>query len=88
MTEKTDSIGFIGIGLMGRPMVLRLLQAGYAVTVWNRSPAKLAPVLAEGAVEAAGIADLARASDVVMLCLADTAAVEGRGVRPQRPRRG
>lgn len=42
-------------------MVLRLLQAGYAVTVWNRSPAKLAPVLAEGAVEAAGIADLARA---------------------------
>lgn len=76
MATPKDAIGFIGIGLMGRPMVLRLLRAGYAVTVWNRSPGKLAPVVAEGAAPASDIAALVRACDVVMLCLADTAAVE------------
>lgn len=71
-----EKIGFIGIGLMGRPMVLRLLQAGHPVSVWNRSRNKLAPVLAAGAVAADDIAGLLAASDLVLLCLADTAAVE------------
>lgn len=35
-----QNLGFIGIGLMGQPMTLRLLQAGYTVRVWNRSPGK------------------------------------------------
>jgi hypothetical protein len=38
-------LGYVGVGLMGKPMVLRLLAAGREVTVWNRSHAKLAPVL-------------------------------------------
>ena len=46
------ALGFIGIGLMGRPMALRLLGAGHRVTVWNRSRDKLAPVLARGAAAA------------------------------------
>ena len=46
-------LGYIGIGLMGRPMVLRLLAAGHEVTVWNRSKDKLKEVLAKGAREAA-----------------------------------
>ena len=33
-------LGFIGIGLMGRPMTLRLLAAGHEVAVWNRSADK------------------------------------------------
>src|SRR5690606_23605469 len=37
-------IGFIGMGLMGVPMSLRLLQAGFPLTVWNRNPAKTATV--------------------------------------------
>jgi 3-hydroxyisobutyrate dehydrogenase len=69
-------LGFIGIGLMGRPMTLRLLSAGYEVTVWNRSPDKLAPVLAKGGRIAASPAEVARAADVVMMCVTDQGAAE------------
>lgn len=71
-----QNIGFIGIGLMGRPMTLRLLQAGYSVTVWNRSPDKLAPVVAAGAVAADTISALVQACDLILLSLTDTAAVQ------------
>lgn len=39
------SLGFIGIGLMGQPMTLRLLAAGYTVNIWNRSTEKLGGLL-------------------------------------------
>ncbi|MCD6061607.1 MAG: 2-hydroxy-3-oxopropionate reductase [Moraxellaceae bacterium] len=68
-------IGFIGIGLMGLPMCRRLLAAGHALTVWNRSPEKCAPLAADGAAVAASPAALAAAVDIVMLCVADTTAV-------------
>ena len=76
MSNPNPILGFIGIGLMGKPMTLRLLQHGFQVNVWNRSPEKLQPVAAAGAVAAASIAELVRASDVVILCLADTQTVE------------
>lgn len=76
MRHTQETLGFIGIGLMGRPMVLRLLQAGFTVTVWNRSAEKLAPVAAAGARVADSVAELAAAADIVLLCLTDTAAVE------------
>ncbi|WP_375056507.1 NAD(P)-dependent oxidoreductase [Zobellella sp. DQSA1] len=69
-------LGFIGIGLMGQPMTQRLLQAGFEVRVWNRSPDKLAVVKAAGAIEAASIAELVEQVDLVLLCLANTAVVE------------
>jgi 3-hydroxyisobutyrate dehydrogenase len=69
-------IGFIGIGLMGEPMVLRLLESRYPVTVWNREPDRLEPVVAAGAVAARSPAEVAAASDIVMLCVLDTKAVE------------
>lgn len=69
-------LGFIGIGLMGDPMTRRLLNAGFEVTVWNRSPDKAAGVVAAGARQAHSIAELVDAVDVVMLCLANTAVVE------------
>jgi 3-hydroxyisobutyrate dehydrogenase len=69
-------IGFAGLGLMGLPMVHQLLAAGFAVNVWNRSKDKLGSVMALGAVPCDTPADLTKASDVLMLCLADTAAVE------------
>ncbi len=43
------ALAFLGTGLMGRPMIERLLAAGYPVSVWNRSRDKLAPLLAAGA---------------------------------------
>lgn len=69
-------LGFIGIGLMGKPMTERLLAAGFDVTVWNRSTDKLAEVIAAGAQVAGSIGELTEQVDLVLLCLANTAVVE------------
>ena len=62
-------IAFLGIGLMGRPMASRLLQAGYAVSVWNRSPDKLLPVTALGGVAAETPALAVSDADIVITML-------------------
>ena len=64
-------IGFIGVGLMGKPMTLRLLAAGYKVAVWNRTAAKLAPVTAKGALAKDSPAGVARFADIVLMCVTD-----------------
>lgn len=69
-------LGYVGIGLMGKPMVLRLLAAGHEVTVWNRSRDKLAPVLEKGAQAAGSPAEVARAAEIVMMCVTDQRAAE------------
>ncbi|WP_276680673.1 NAD(P)-dependent oxidoreductase [Thalassolituus oleivorans] len=69
------TIGFIGMGLMGVPMTLRLLGAGFEVRVWNRSIDKCAGVVSAGAILTDKLDDLVRHSDIVMLCVTDTAAV-------------
>ncbi|MVV50952.1 NAD(P)-dependent oxidoreductase [Pseudomonas sp. PB120] len=69
------SLGFAGIGLMGLPMCRRLLAAGYPLTVWNRNPAKCAPLVEAGARQVTTPAQLCLHADVVLLCLADTAVV-------------
>ncbi|WP_042265744.1 NAD(P)-dependent oxidoreductase [Paraburkholderia heleia] len=69
-------LGFCGPGLMGAPMIRHLLHAGHAVRVWNRTPAKAEALIADGAQVAAMPGDLAREADVVLLCVADAAAVE------------
>ena len=76
MDHKKPNLGFIGIGLMGKPMTLRLLNAGFSVNVWNRSPEKLAQVTVAGAKPCSSIADLVEKSTVILLCLTDTLAVE------------
>jgi 3-hydroxyisobutyrate dehydrogenase len=82
MSEK-PKLGYIGVGLMGKPMVLRLLAAGYAVSVWNRSPDKLKPVIDKGARALSSAAEVARASDIVMLCVTDQTAAEAVLFGPQ-----
>lgn len=77
MTAQNYTLGFIGIGLMGKPMTLRLLRAGFQVNVWNRSPEKLTAVEQAGARVCSSIVNLVQTSDVIVLCLADTAVVEG-----------
>ncbi len=69
-------LGFIGIGLMGKPMTLRLLAAGYKVAVWNRSREKLALVTAKGAVAKDSPAEVARFADILMLCVTDQNSVK------------
>jgi 3-hydroxyisobutyrate dehydrogenase len=70
------ALGFVGLGLMGGPMTGRLLDAGFAVTVWNRTRAKIEPLLEMGAIEADGPAAVTRQSDFVLMCLTDADAVE------------
>ena len=76
MPDKKPVLGFIGIGLMGSPMTIRLLDAGYEVHVWNRSEEKLKPVLAKGAKQAGDVAGVAKAADIIILCVTDAKAVE------------
>lgn len=68
--------GFIGLGRMGRPMAMRLLEAGYSLTVFNRSMEKSEVFRAAGAAVAATPAEVAAASGNIFLCLTDTEAVE------------
>jgi 3-hydroxyisobutyrate dehydrogenase len=75
MMSTLPSLGFAGIGLMGLPMCRRLLAAGFALTVWNRNPAKCAPLVDAGARQVATPAELCQHAEVLMLCLADTAVV-------------
>ncbi|NOQ35258.1 MAG: NAD-binding protein [Methylococcaceae bacterium] len=75
MTIQNITLGFIGIGLMGKPMTLRLLDAGFSVNVWNRTPEKLQAVIDKGAMAQDSIASLVQASDVILLCLTDSDAV-------------
>jgi len=75
-------VGFLGLGVMGRPMALNLARAGHALAVWNRSPAASEPLRAAGAVVAADPAEVFRLAPVVVLMLADGAAIDavlGRG---------
>lgn len=76
MSNNKYKLGFIGIGLMGKPMTLRLLNAGFTVNVWNRTAEKLQAVIEAGAVTKNSVAELVQCSDVILLCLADTAVVE------------
>jgi len=72
----TKRLGFIGLGLMGTPIAEKLRDAGYPLTVWGRSPAKLKSLLENGAAAAASPRALAEASDVILVCVTDTSAVE------------
>ncbi len=76
MPVNAERLGFVGIGLMGEAMTRRLLERGHAVTVWNLEPERLATVVPFGAVAAASPAAVAEASDIVLLCVLHTAAVE------------
>lgn len=69
-------IGFIGIGIMGEAMVRRLLDLGHRVVAWNLEPERLATVVPHGAVAAASPAEVAKACDIVMLCVLNAEAVE------------
>ncbi|MBM1688656.1 NAD(P)-dependent oxidoreductase [Sulfitobacter geojensis] len=75
MTD-TPTLGYIGTGLMGAPMSARLLDAGFALTVWNRTAAKAEPLVEKGAALGDNPSDVAAKSDIVFMCLTDTKAVQ------------
>ena len=69
-------LGFIGLGIMGAPMVRRLRARGWEVTVWNLEPERYDEVKASGAGWADSPGALRAASDVVMICILGDAAIE------------
>lgn len=64
-----SNVSIIGLGAMGAALAKAQLKAGHNVTVWNRSPAKAAPLQTLGATVAASVADAVEASTVIMVCI-------------------
>lgn len=62
-------IGFIGLGIMGKPMAKNLLKAGYSLTVYDINPEPLKEVVADGAQEASSSKEVAEKSEVVITML-------------------
>lgn len=71
-----EKIGFVGLGIMGQGMTRNLLEAGFTVTVWNRTQSRMTPLIEAGAVGASSPADVAAHSDIIIICVSDTADVE------------
>ncbi len=69
-------VGLIGLGLMGKPMGQNLLNAGFVLTVWNRTPEKAKDLADRGAHLAANPRDVASRSDVLIVIVSDPPAVE------------
>jgi 3-hydroxyisobutyrate dehydrogenase-like beta-hydroxyacid dehydrogenase len=72
-----SKIGLIGLGLMGRPMGLNLLKAGYSLTVWNRTASRADSLVAAGAKLASSPQEVAGSGDVLITIVSDPPALEG-----------
>jgi 3-hydroxyisobutyrate dehydrogenase len=70
------NIGFIGLGIMGRPMALNLLKAGFTLTVYNRTASKVKPLVDAGAAASGSAREVAERSAVVITMVSDTPDVE------------
>ncbi|MGW2206361.1 NAD(P)-dependent oxidoreductase [Streptomyces sp. NPDC001774] len=68
-TASLAPVSVLGLGMMGTALASAFLKAGHPVTVWNRSPAKTGPLVAQGALPAATAGDAVAASPLVVLCL-------------------
>jgi 2-hydroxy-3-oxopropionate reductase len=78
-------VGFIGLGVMGRPMASNLLNAGAGLVVHNRTRDALAEIVARGAAAASSLAEVTAATDIIITMLADDQAVRtvvGAGLLP------
>jgi 2-hydroxy-3-oxopropionate reductase len=71
-----ETVGFIGLGLMGRPMARNLLKRGFPLVVHSRSPGPVDELAAAGAQRAASPADVARAATRIVTMLPDSPDVE------------
>ena len=69
-------IGFIGLGIMGKPMALNLIKAGFELTVYNRTAEKCRPLVEAGAAQARTPAEVAGVSETIITIVSDTPDVE------------
>ncbi|MBI5379191.1 MAG: NAD(P)-dependent oxidoreductase, partial [Nitrospirae bacterium] len=73
---ETRSLGFTGLGVMGGPMTRNLLKAGYPVMVFDTDHHKMAPMIQEGARGTSSSAEVGRQTEIVLLSLPSTQAVQ------------
>lgn len=71
-----ERVGFLGLGTMGAAMAANLARAGFAVTVWNRSPGRAPELDTLGVERATTPAEVARSTDIAVACVSDTPDVE------------
>ena len=71
-----EHVGFVGLGLMGEPMAANLVRAGFAVSVYNRTPGKASRLEALGAKVATTPAEVARPGGIVCTMVANDAALD------------
>ena len=71
-----DRIGFVGLGTMGAAMAANVVRAGFPLTAWNRTPGRAPELVDLGATISESPAALAAESDIVVICVSDTADVE------------
>src|SRR5918993_3201152 len=76
LRRMTDTVGFIGLGLMGRPMAKNLLKAGVALVVHSRSPGPVDDLVSAGAQRATSPADVARRCTRIFTMVPDSPDVE------------
>ena len=76
MTKQQATVGFIGLGTMGREMVINLMKAGYAVHAYDVRREAVDDVATQGAVAAGSVAGAAANADIVITMLPDTPQVE------------
>jgi len=69
-------IGFIGLGIMGKPMAKNLIKAGFPLTVWNRTASKMKELIEMGAKGASSPKEVAEKSNVIITMLTDSPDVE------------
>jgi 2-hydroxy-3-oxopropionate reductase len=75
-SELLPRVGFIGVGIMGKPMVRNLMRAGYGVTVHDVAAAPVDELVAEGATSAASAREVAASTDLLITMLPDSPDVE------------
>ena len=76
MGETKQKIGFIGLGLMGQGFTKRLTECGYQVTGFDLDATKIAQASKHGVIAASNAAEVAKNSDVVLVCVTSTNSVE------------
>ncbi|MFI1400840.1 NAD(P)-dependent oxidoreductase [Streptomyces sp. NPDC020681] len=69
MSPNKPQVSVLGLGMMGSALAAAFLKAGHPVTVWNRSPAKTGPLVAQGALPAETAAEAVAAGNTVVVCL-------------------
>jgi 3-hydroxyisobutyrate dehydrogenase len=75
ITQEKDSLGFIGIGYMGRPIARRLLESGFRLTAYDRDNSKAEELVRYGGAVAHSISELASSCNVLLSCLPSDEAV-------------